>query len=330
MRWFGAAWLLNVRTMIFRTITLDMWSTCAISRGILSFDVDLRKEVYILYLHGDREQHLDFIEVPLPITILQDTSLHPQLRILLVQPNHNWPQRSAFGLTETPVEAALQGKLCLSLILVHDSANLKQTVRGSDTLFAGRPATADDNFLVGLLDDLEVVGDQGADLVAAGEQVLALPEMAGGLGTLVLVGEVGALGDVSYGEKEDALAKELNGASRAPPDAASLPMPPQTPAQKASTSLPFFSNNAGWILSNGTRRTQRSCRVGFRSGLNFLKKGEEKMGSLASMGSKTSLRVAPKKTPTEATVPAAVTLRTRLMRPILGSGEGLERSEEWE
>jgi hypothetical protein len=55
--------------------------------------------------------------------------------------------------------------------------------------------------------------------------------------------------------------------------------------------------------------------------LNFWKNGEEKIGSLASMGSKTSLRVAPKNTPTEATVPAAVTLRTRLMRPIFVDGE---------
>lgn len=186
-----------------------------------------------------------------------------------MQPNHNWPHRCALGLTETLVEAALQGKLCLSLIPVHDCANLKQTVGGSDTLFAGRRATADENFLVGLLDDLEVVGDQGADFVAAGEQVLALPEMVGGLGALVLVGEVGALGDISYAEKGRCVRRGIGWCVVAPPDAASLPMPPQTPAQKASTSLPFFSSNAGWILSNGTRRTQRSCRVGFLSGLNF-------------------------------------------------------------
>lgn len=94
-------------------------------------------------------------------------------------------------------------------------------------------------------------------------------------------------------------------------------MPPQTPAQKASTSLPFFSRSSGLILSSGIRRTHLSCNVGLRLGLYFLKNDEEKIGSFASMGSKTSLRVAPKKTPTEATAPAAVILRVRLMMPIV-------------
>jgi hypothetical protein len=64
-------------------------------------------------------------------------------------------------------------------------------------LFAWRGTTADNNLLVGFLDDFKVVGDHGADLVGACEEILAFPEMAGGLGTLVLVGEVRALGDVS-------------------------------------------------------------------------------------------------------------------------------------
>jgi hypothetical protein len=55
--------------------------------------------------------------------------------------------------------------------------------------------------------------------------------------------------------------------------------------------------------------------------LYFLKNGEEKMGSVMSMGSKTSLRVAPQKTPTEATVPAAETLRKRLIKPIVDVSE---------
>lgn len=88
---------------------------------------------------------------------------------MFVQPDHNRTHGRALGPTETLVEAALQGKLCLSLILVHDCTNLEQTVRGTDTLFPGRGATADNNLLVGLLDDLEVVGDQGANLVVAGE-----------------------------------------------------------------------------------------------------------------------------------------------------------------
>lgn len=50
------------------------------------------------------------------------------------------------------------------------------------------------------------------------------------------------------------------------------------------------------------------------------------MGSVVSMGSKTSLRVAPKKTPTEATVPATDTLKRRLARPIVNVS-GVEREQ---
>lgn len=94
-------------------------------------------------------------------------------------------------------------------------------------------------------------------------------------------------------------------------------MPPQTPAQKASTSLPLCSNSSGLILSRGMRRTQTSCSVGLRLGLNLLKKADWKIGSEVSMGSNTSLRVAPQNTPTVATVPAAETFNRRLKRPRL-------------
>jgi len=107
------------------------------------------------------------------------------------------------------------------------------------------------------------------------------------------------------------------------------PMPPQTPAQKASTSLPLFSRSWGWTLSSGTRRTHLSWRVGLRLGLYLVKKGEEKIGSVVSMGSKTSLRVAPMKIPTVAAVPAADTLRKRLIKPIVSdSGVAREGEEE--
>lgn len=136
--------------------------------------------------------------VPLPNAVLQDSSLHPELGILLVQPHHNRAHGRSLRLTQALVKAALQGKLGLSLVLVHHGANLKQTVGGADTLFAGRGTTADNNLLVSLFDDLEVVGDHGADLVGTCEEVLAFPEVARGLGAFVLIGEVCALGDVSY------------------------------------------------------------------------------------------------------------------------------------
>ena len=64
-------------------------------------------------------------------------------------------------------------------------------------MVAGGITTADGNFLLGLLDDLEVVGDEGANLVVVFEELLTAPQMRGGFGTLVLVGKVGALDDVA-------------------------------------------------------------------------------------------------------------------------------------
>lgn len=75
------------------------------------------------------------------------------------------------------------------------------------------------------------------------------------------------------------------------------------------------------------RRTHLSCRVGLRLGLYFWKKDEAKMGSVVSMGSKTSLRVAPKKMPTEAIDPAVVILTALLMRPIAVRIEEVRREE---
>lgn len=99
-------------------------------------------------------------------------------------------------------------------------------------------------------------------------------------------------------------------------------MPPQTPAQNASTNLPFSSINEGWILSSGMRRTQTSWRVGLLLGLNFLKKADWKMGSELSMVSKMSLRVAPQKTPTEAMLPAMVVLTNLLKIPMVEERKG--------
>lgn len=183
-----------MHTMIFVWTRPGMSPTCSLLRGSLSFvRRPLKRTVYTDY-HG---QSLLSALVPLPNTVLQDSSLHPELGILLVQPNHDRAHGRALRLAQALVEAALQGEFGLSFLLVHHRANFKQTVGGADTLFAWRGTTADNNLLVGLLDDFKVVGDHGADLVGACEEILAFPEMAGGLGTLVLVGEVRALGDVS-------------------------------------------------------------------------------------------------------------------------------------
>jgi hypothetical protein len=95
------------------------------------------------------------------------------------------------------VEAALQSELGHTLLLLDHGAHLEQAVGRSNFGDSGRIATAHDDAVFGLLEDLEVVGDDGAHLVGGVEKVLALPELVGGLGALVLAGEVGALRNVA-------------------------------------------------------------------------------------------------------------------------------------
>lgn len=101
--------------------------------------------------------------------------------------------RLPLGLPQPLEETALEPKLRHALVGLHIHRHLKQPVRGPDLLYArGRPAPHDDP--VGcLLDDLEVVRDQGAGFVGGGAQLGAGPELVGGLGALVFTGEVGAL-----------------------------------------------------------------------------------------------------------------------------------------
>lgn len=114
-----------------------------------------------------------------------------------MQPGYNRTHGSSLSLTETLVEAALQGKLSHALLLLDHGAHLKESIGRANILVAGGITTANCNLLLGLLDDLEVVGDDGADFVVVCEKVLAAPQMGGGFGTLVLIGEEGALDDVA-------------------------------------------------------------------------------------------------------------------------------------
>lgn len=114
-----------------------------------------------------------------------------------MQPGHERTHGSSLSLTETLVKAALQGEFSHALLLLDHGAHLKETIGGANILVARGITTADGNLLLGLLDDLEVIRDDGADLVVVFEEFLTAPQLRGGFGTLVLVGEVGALDDVA-------------------------------------------------------------------------------------------------------------------------------------
>lgn len=114
-----------------------------------------------------------------------------------MQPDQKRAHGSSLGLTQTLVKTALQGKLGHALLLLDHGAHLKETIGRANILVTGGITTADGNFLLGLLNDLEMVGDEGADLVVIFEELLTTPQMRGGFGTLVLVGKVGTLDDVA-------------------------------------------------------------------------------------------------------------------------------------
>lgn len=136
-------------------------------------------------------------------TILQHGRLHPQLGVLPVQPRHvRWHRRRVrLRLAQALVEAALQSELSHALFLLHNGAHFEQAVGWPDFANPGRITTAHDYAVFGLLEDLEMIGDDGAHLVAIGEEVLALPELVGGFRALVLACEVRALRDISWNEE---------------------------------------------------------------------------------------------------------------------------------
>lgn len=122
----------------------------------------------------------------LPDTCLQNTSLHPQLGVLPVQPLDMRGHGRRVSLAQALVEAAGQSELSHTLVPLDNSANLEQTVGGADVGLSGGITAADGDAVIGLVEDFEVIGDDCADLVAARQQIRSLPEMVGSIGTLVL------------------------------------------------------------------------------------------------------------------------------------------------
>lgn len=94
------------------------------------------------------------------------------------------------------------------------------------------------------------------------------------------------------------------------------PDPLHTPAQNASTSLPSFCSSSGLISDSGTLRTQRSCVVGLRFGLNLRYEVELKMGSDVVNGTNVDFLVKRKNVPKVAAAPTEVILIAFLMIPM--------------
>lgn len=117
---------------------------------------------------------------------IADSSLRPQLGVLLVQPDNMRGHGLRVRLSKSLVEATLQPKHRDALIRLHNRGHLKETVRFPYIAQTGRVTAAHYNPFRGLLDDLEVVRNQGSLVVCRGAQLFRRPEVVSGLGTLVL------------------------------------------------------------------------------------------------------------------------------------------------
>lgn len=129
---------------------------------------------------------------------IPDGTLHPQLRVLPVQPLNVRRHRRPLRLAQTLVEDALELELGHALVRLDSDAHLEQAVRGSDVAFQRGVAASHNDAVVGVFNHLEVVGDLGADGVGRGAQLMRGPELVGRLGAFVLAGEVFALEGIAY------------------------------------------------------------------------------------------------------------------------------------
>ena len=114
-----------------------------------------------------------------------------------MQPNDIRRHRLTLRLPQSLKEDTLQAKLGHALIGLDSRGHLKQAVGLAHVAHTRRVAAAHDDAVVGLLDDFEVVGDQGAFGVVRGAQFGGAPEVGGCFGGLVFAGLKGALGGVS-------------------------------------------------------------------------------------------------------------------------------------
>ena len=102
-----------------------------------------------------------------------------------MQPDNMRRHRLRLGLPQPLEEATFQAKLRNPLLRLHDSRHLKKPIGFPNLLNSGRSATAHDNAIGGLIDDFEMVRDQGSFVIFRSAQFLGGPEVCGRFGALV-------------------------------------------------------------------------------------------------------------------------------------------------
>jgi hypothetical protein len=143
---------------------------------------------------------LEVLHTTLPDALLQHSGFQQQLSILAVCPSHLFIHRCSFRLSETLVETALQAEFGHALVSLDHSSNFEEAVGGTDFTDARGVTAANDNTVFGLLDDFEVVGDDGSYFVLVFEEVRSVPEVVGSLGATVLSFKEGSLGNIAWRE----------------------------------------------------------------------------------------------------------------------------------
>ena len=137
------------------------------------------------------------ISLPLQRNI-RHRSLHPQLRIKLMQKENRRGHRRPIRLAYPIIKHAFQPKLRNPLFLLNLNTHLKQAIAFPDIGLQRRAATAHDDCFGCFGDDFEVVCYLRADVVGGGFELGGGPELVRGCGVFVFLFEVAALVCVSY------------------------------------------------------------------------------------------------------------------------------------
>lgn len=115
-----------------------------------------------------------------------------------MQPDNMRRHGLRLGLPQSLKETTLQPKLRNPLLGLHNGRHLKKPIRFPNFAHPGRSAAAHDNAIGVLIDNFEMVRDQGSFIILRCVQFLGGPEVGGRFGTLVFPREVGSLESVSY------------------------------------------------------------------------------------------------------------------------------------
>lgn len=159
---------------------------------------------------------------------------------------------------QTIEEDALEIEHRHALLRLDVHRHLEQTVRLAHVPFQWGITTTHNDPVVCLLHHLKVICNLGVQGIVGDLEVVLGPELVSGQRSLILASQVCALERVSYRARSE-LVRVADTLQRV----SVTPMPPQTPAQKASTSFPFCSSSLGSICESGTLRTHTSGSTAF-------------------------------------------------------------------